>query len=235
VLHQPYIFIACTHFYSNASGGGSFKTPAPVLEALEAAKSALGLARFEPFPVHHVSLSTGLALEGAGANGAPWKVVFSGDTRPCPAVVAAARGGTLLIHEATFEDEMATDAKAKRHSTLSEALGVARDAGVYRTVLTHFSGRYPQIPVLAPAEGESGGAMGGAAGAGGGGGTTPLTAMVGRSVAVGFDFMAVNLADLPWLPLIVPACDALLREEGFVTGDDAEGEDEGKGKGAGGE
>jgi hypothetical protein len=33
----------------------------------------------------------------------------------------------------------------------------------------------------------------------------------------------VNLADLPWLPRVVPAADELLREEGFVDGAD-EGE-----------
>ena len=32
----------------------------------------------------------------------------------------------------------------------------------------------------------------------GDGGDKPLTSMVGDSVAVGFDFMTVNLADLPW-------------------------------------
>jgi ribonuclease Z len=191
---------------------------------------ALGLSVLEPFPVKHVSLSTGLRLSGSAAGGpaAPWTVVFSGDTRPCPAVVSAARGATLMIHEATFEDELASDAEAKRHSTLSEALRVASDAGVYRTVLTHFSGRYPKIPVLAgqhQQQDDRGGGGGGGGGAEAGASDQPLTSMVGDSVAVGFDFMTVNLADLPWLPLVVPACDELLREEGFVGGED--GEDEG--------
>jgi ribonuclease Z len=209
-----------------------------VLDALEAARARLGLSQLEAFPVHHVARSTGLKLSGGGGGGdaadgggggggrPPWSVVFSGDTRPCASVVAAARGATLLVHEATFEDELAGDALAKRHSTLSEALGVARDSGVYRTVLTHFSSRYPKIPVLAgtgaaaDADADAGeGAAGTAAPAGG----TALLSMVGRSVAVGFDFMTVNLADLPWLPLVVPAADELLREEGFVDGAD-EGE-----------
>lgn len=29
----------------------------------------------------------------------PWSLVFSGDTRPCPALVKAAKGATVLIHE----------------------------------------------------------------------------------------------------------------------------------------
>ena len=221
--------------------------PAPALAALAAAKQALGLDGLEAFPVKHVFPATGLRLQGRGAGGAPWSVVLSGDTRPCDAVAEAARGAALLVHEATFEDELAADAVAKRHSTLSEALSVARASGAYRALLTHFSGRYPKLPPLAPAaEGGAGAGVGGAAAGGaaaeanGGAngstsGETPLTAMVGRSVAVGFDFMSVNLADLPWLPLVVPACDELLREEGFMAEDDGGGDNEGGGGGAGGD
>lgn len=37
-------------------------------------------------------------------------------------LVEAARGCSLLIHEATFEDEMGEDAARKKHSTTGEAL-----------------------------------------------------------------------------------------------------------------
>ena len=49
---------------------------------------------------------------------------FSGDTRPCNALIAAGQQATWLIHEATFEDQLQADAFAKRHSTLTEALSV---------------------------------------------------------------------------------------------------------------
>ena len=42
---------------------------------------------------------------------------------------------------------------SKRHSTTEEALQVAADMGAYRTILTHFSQRYPKIPVGIPTEG----------------------------------------------------------------------------------
>ena len=42
-------------------------------------------------------------------------------------VVEAARDGTLLIHEATFEDDMAVEAAYKRHSTTGGAMGVAKE------------------------------------------------------------------------------------------------------------
>ena len=59
-------------------------------------------------------------------NNLNWKVVYSGDTRPCGALAEAGNGASLLIHEATFDDELAGDAIDKRHSTLSEALSVAQ-------------------------------------------------------------------------------------------------------------
>jgi ribonuclease Z len=59
--------------------------------------------------------------------------------------------------QATFESskkagsteyEFEHEALAKRHSMTHEAVQTGKTAGAYRTILTHFSQRYPKIPVV---------------------------------------------------------------------------------------
>ena len=97
----------------------------------------------------------------------PVCVTYSGDTRPCFELVRCAlhhpnrtemRPGNfrdkddtyhrILIHEATFEDDMKQDAILRKHSTMSEAVQVAKDSHSQELLLTHFSQRYPKVPAL---------------------------------------------------------------------------------------
>ena len=48
-------------------------------------------------------------------------------------------------------------AVSKRHSTTEEALTAAASMGAYRTILTHFSQRYPKIPLGIPTSGAASG------------------------------------------------------------------------------
>ena len=201
-------------------------------------RSGLGLRHIQCVPVVHCADAWGVVL--AHANG--WSVAYSGDTRPCEALVAAGRGVTLLIHEATFDDTRGADAIQKRHSTRGEALAVARRMGAHRTILTHLSQRYRELhetPEAAPEVGPeaapevapeaattgSGGAHGshGDVGSTGGGGGGPLRGAPPHAPAleadssgaslVAFDLMAINLADLA----AVPAHTKLL--EGYFAAD----------------
>jgi ribonuclease Z len=51
---------------------------------------------------------------------------YSGDTKPCENLVEAGRGATLLIHEATMGDDEEEMAKAKTHSTIGQAIDIAK-------------------------------------------------------------------------------------------------------------
>ena len=70
------------------------------------------------------------------------KIVYTGDTGPSEKVIKLAEGASLLVHEATFEDEMRNRAIEDGHSTPSMAAKTAKAAGVKRLVLTHISARY---------------------------------------------------------------------------------------------
>ena len=92
-----------------------------------------------------VTLDDGRTVSPPDLVGAPRRgrtLVYSGDTRPHLALLMAARGADLLIHEATFGGDEADRAVETGHSTAAEAARVALEAGVRRLVLTHISPRY---------------------------------------------------------------------------------------------
>lgn len=166
------------------------------IRALDTAKKSLGIRRLESVRVQHCSHAFALALESSDFDhnaSTGWKIVFSGDSRPCEQLTKAAKHATLLIHEATFEDTMLDEAMEKRHSTTGEAIATGRDAQAFMTMLTHFSQRYPKIPVIDET-------------------------FSGR-VGVAFDLMTVRLSDIPRLPLITPAV-KMLFEDPMPAADD---------------
>ncbi|XVE88856.1 hypothetical protein DITRI_Ditri19aG0102400 [Diplodiscus trichospermus] len=172
----------------------------PFLKSLKKVLCEAGLEALISFPVVHCPQAFGIVLKAAecvnsvGKVIPGWKIVYSGDTRPCPELVDASRGATVLIHEATFEDGLVEEAIARNHSTTKEAIEVGNSAGAYRIILTHFSQRYPKIPVF------------------------DETHM--HKTCIAFDMMSINIADLPVLPKVLPYLKLLFRNEMVVDESD---------------
>jgi ribonuclease Z len=69
-------------------------------------------------------------------------IAYCTDTRPYGGTVELARSVDLIIHEATYTDDMAEEARDYGHSTAAQAAQVAREAEARRLLITHFSTRY---------------------------------------------------------------------------------------------
>jgi ribonuclease Z len=90
-----------------------------------------------------VQFAYGFVFEAGGR-----KLVFSGDTAYCPALIEAARGADVLVHECFIHDAMAAGTGnrtaaglrniADYHTLSSEVGKVAAAAGVHCLVLNHF-------------------------------------------------------------------------------------------------
>jgi ribonuclease Z len=100
-----------------------------------------------------------------------WRLVFSGDTRPCDALESLGRDCDVLVHEATFDDAHGAEAHKRGHTTVRDAAASGHRMRARCTILTHFSQRFPRVPALEEA----------------------------ASVGVAFDFMTVRASDMPHL------------------------------------
>jgi ribonuclease Z len=76
------------------------------------------------------------------------KIVYSGDTRPSMKLVKLAANADLLIHEATFDEELKDKARIEGHSTIVDAAEIAKLANVSKLVVTHISARYSETEPL---------------------------------------------------------------------------------------
>ncbi|MEM2130654.1 MAG: ribonuclease Z [Candidatus Bathyarchaeia archaeon] len=76
------------------------------------------------------------------------KIVIVSDTRPSEAIAKFASKADVLIHEATFADDLLDRAEEDKHSTPSGAATIAKKAGVKRLILTHISARYGDPEIL---------------------------------------------------------------------------------------
>ncbi|HKP86312.1 MAG TPA: ribonuclease Z [Blastocatellia bacterium] len=75
-------------------------------------------------------------------------VAYCTDTRPFGGAIKLARDADLLIHEATYTEELSEEARDYGHSTAAQAARIARESGARRLMITHFSTRYPDLTPL---------------------------------------------------------------------------------------
>ncbi|CAG5129751.1 unnamed protein product [Candidula unifasciata] len=150
----------------------------------EDVKKELNLTEYKSVEVEHCNNAFGVSF--THANG--FKLVYSGDTRPCDSLVAAGEDCDLLIHEATHEDSLLENAKASKHSTFSEAIDVGKKMKAKNTILTHFSQRYTYMVPLFDVD-------------------------LPQNVGVAFDNMQVTPKTLRYLPHMIPALTSLFFQE----------------------
>ncbi|XP_054957584.2 zinc phosphodiesterase ELAC protein 2 isoform X4 [Pan paniscus] len=137
------------------------------------------LEEFQTCLVRHCKHAFGCALVHTSG----WKVVYSGDTMPCEALVRMGKDATLLIHEATLEDGLEEEAVEKTHSTTSQAISVGMRMNAEFIMLNHFSQRYAKVPLFSPNFNEK--------------------------VGVAFDHMKVCFGDFATMPKLIPPLKAL--------------------------
>ncbi len=76
------------------------------------------------------------------------KLVYSGDTKPCQAVITNAVNADVLIHDACLDSSLEKKAAAYGHSTAEQAAAVAKEAKVKVLFLIHHSPRYKDLTIL---------------------------------------------------------------------------------------
>ena len=70
------------------------------------------------------------------------KFSYVTDTLYKPSIADEVRGSDLLICEGMFEEALIDQAREKKHMTAKQAATIARDAGVKRMAMIHYSPRY---------------------------------------------------------------------------------------------
>eukprot|EP00026_Physarum_polycephalum_P000900 Phypoly_transcript_00901.p1 GENE.Phypoly_transcript_00901~~Phypoly_transcript_00901.p1 ORF type:complete len:1112 (+),score=202.59 Phypoly_transcript_00901:272-3607(+) len=146
-------------------------------------ESVFGFKEIYTMEVMHCAEAFGLVI----THKAGWKFVISGDTRPCPTIETEGKDAFLLIHEATLETGLETDAHIRGHSTCGQALDCFKRMNAQWVILTHFSQRYPSIPKI-PDDARD-------------------------KVGIAYDLMDIRWSDIPILPHLLTPMGLILEYE----------------------
>ena len=194
---DSYIFLDCRSLKSN--GNGSIHTdPSQHKAALQRLEHDLGIHKCTTIPVAHCAHSYAVVFHGTSFG----SLAYSGDCRPSKNFAEVAYNADVLIHEATFADGMEADALVKRHCTAGEALQVAKNMNAKTTILTHFSQRYPKIPLDQTKDTENNDIM-----------DTTSDSVPNMNVIHAFDFMTITPSNIPAASKLTPALQMLYADE----------------------
>jgi len=105
-----------------------------IIESVNDFKNYVDVDIFETQLVNHMSYSCGLYIKFKNQ----FTFGYSGDCRPTKQFTDLIKNCDLLINEATFSNEHSAIAKVLFHSTVKEAINVAKEANVKYLILTHF-------------------------------------------------------------------------------------------------
>ncbi|MCH9627701.1 MAG: Ribonuclease BN [Chlamydiales bacterium] len=72
-------------------------------------------------------------------------IALVSDTKFCQSAIEIARGAKLLLCESTYLEEHRELAENHHHLTAKQAATIAKEAGVEKLILTHFSARYLNV------------------------------------------------------------------------------------------
>ena len=76
------------------------------------------------------------------------KIVYTGDTRPMESMKEFAKDADVLIHDTTTDSSFEPTVNEFGHTSSRQAAEIARDAGVRKFFLFHYSPRVPDLNVM---------------------------------------------------------------------------------------
>lgn len=167
---------------------GTFFDSLEYKEKVDLLKKSLKLSNIHIPLVTHGKVAYAIILERESkCEREPYKIVFSGDCRPSDDLIEKGKDALILIHEATFEEELKEEAIKRKHTTVDEATTLSEKMNAYITVLMHFSQRYPCAPPIIPDH--------------------------AKRVYTSFDLMKVNFQDLQNLENLESLYERFFKEE----------------------
>lgn len=131
--------------------GYIFREKEPMLNVHKWAVEAFGLSLTEIGALKRgedISRADGTVLTAERCAYKPFEpaaYAYISDTAPFSELAAWLKGVTTLYHEATYLSGLEDQAAKRHHSTTLQAASVARDAGVSRLIIGHYSSREKDI------------------------------------------------------------------------------------------